>query len=362
VDSDNYRLMIDNSQLPTPNSQLPTPISHLPSPISHLISDLGEQGLLKLIQPYCLPHTIGDDGAVVSVRSDCELVVTTDVLVDGVHFSDRTTSPYDVGWRAVTANLSDLAAMGAQPLGITVGLSLPPELPVVWLEQLYIGMQACLARYGTGIVGGDLTRSTVTTVAITALGEVQPDRVIRRSTAQPGDAIVVTGYHGNSHAGLQLLLDPALGKHLTAADRKILITAHQRPQPRLDILPLLVELSAARVAGMDSSDGLADAIVQICRSSGVGARLDRHQIPIDPALDRFAPATALASALSGGEDFELVLTMPEPVAVQLVDRIGVGAAIVGTITDRLEMLVVDRDDRSTAINLDLQSGFQHFSQ
>jgi thiamine-monophosphate kinase len=340
--------MIDNSQLPTPNSQL--------------ISSLGEQGLLKLIQPYCLPHTIGDDGAVVRVRSECELVVTTDVLVDGVHFSDRTTSPYDVGWRSVAANLSDLAAMGAQPLGITVGLSLPPALPVVWLEQLYIGMRDCLARYGTGIVGGDLTRSTVTTVAITALGEVLPDRIIRRSMAQPGDAIVVTGYHGNSHAGLQILLDPELGKHLTATDREILIAAHQRPQPRLDILPLLVELSAGRVAGMDSSDGLADAIVQICRSSGVGANIERNRIPIDPALDRFDPNTALESALSGGEDFELVLTMPEPIAAQLVARLGVDAAIVGRITEGLEIVVVDSEDRSTSINFDLQSGFQHFSR
>ena len=136
-----------------------------------LIRDLGEQGLLKLIQPYCLPNTIGDDGAIVWVAPDRELVVTTDVLVDGVHFSDRTTTPYDVGWRSVAANLSDLAAMGAQPLGITVGLSLPPDLPVTWLEQLYAGMQACLTRYGTGIIGGDLTRSSVTTVAITAVGE-----------------------------------------------------------------------------------------------------------------------------------------------------------------------------------------------
>jgi thiamine-monophosphate kinase len=101
-----------------------------------LIGDLGERGLLKLITPYCLPQTIGDDGAIVHPPAGCELIVTTDVLVDGVHFSDRTTTAFDVGWRAVAANLSDLAAMGATPLGITVGLSLPPILPVAWLEQL----------------------------------------------------------------------------------------------------------------------------------------------------------------------------------------------------------------------------------
>ena len=325
-----------------------------------LIGDLGEQGLLKLIQPYCLPHRIGDDGAIVSLPSDCELVVTTDVLVDGVHFSDRTTSPFDVGWRSVAANLSDLAAMGAQPLGITVGLSLPPTLLVAWLEQLYIGMQACLTRYGTGIIGGDLTRSSVITVAITALGKVKPDRIIRRNTAKVGDAIVVTGYHGNSHAGLKLLLQEELGQHLTDRDREFLIAAHQRPQPRLDVLPLLDELPAASVSGMDSSDGLADAIVQICRASGVGARLDRSRIPFSPALSQLFPETALESVLYGGEDFELVLCLPESIATQLVEKMDGSAAIIGRITEQIEILVVDLEDRSTTINLDMRSGFQHF--
>lgn len=334
-----------------------------------LIKDLGEQRLLQLIQPYCLPQTIGDDGALVRVPPGQELVVTTDLLVDGVHFSDRTTTAFDVGWRAVAANLSDLAAMGAQPLGITVGLSLPPELPVVWLEQLYLGMQACLTRYGTGIIGGDLTRSSVVTVAITALGAVSPDRVIRRSTAQVNHAIVITGYHGDADAGLKLLLDPELGQDLTAPEREILIAAHQRPQPRLDVLPALDELwldAGARwpVSGMDSSDGLADAIVQICRASGVGARLDRSAIPLSPALSKLFPDTALESALYGGEDFELVLCLPAPIAVRLVERLDLSAAIVGTITQQREILVVDPSDlpgkMMPTIELDLRSGFQHF--
>ena len=330
-----------------------------------LIRELGEQGLLKLIQPYCLPDSIGDDGAIVRVPPEQELVVTTDVLVDRVHFSDRTTTPFDVGWRSVAANLSDLAAMGAQPLGITVGLSLPPELPVVWLEQLYTGMQACLTQYGSGIIGGDLTRSSVITVGITALGAVRTDWLIRRGTAQVGDAIVVTGDHGNSHAGLQLLLNPELGQHLTARDREFLIAAHQRPQPRLDVLSIVDELRQAAsqifpISGMDSSDGLADAIVQICRASGVGAILDRSAISITSALAHMFPDTALASALYGGEDFELVLCLPKSIAAQLVDRLGLGAAIIGTITQQLEILVVDAENRSSEINLDLKLGFQHF--
>ncbi|MCY7368150.1 MAG: thiamine-phosphate kinase [Chamaesiphon sp.] len=338
-----------------------------------LISDLGEQGLLKLIQPYCLPNTIGDDGAILHPPAGCELVVTTDVLVDGVHFSDQTITPFDVGWRSVAANLSDLAAMGAVPLGITVGLSLPANLSVVWLEQLYAGMQACLERYGTGIVGGDLTRSSVTTVAITALGAVGADRVIARSTAQIDDAIVVTGYHGDSHAGLQLLLDPELGRDVSKfidandlqAHRQRLITAHQRPQPRLDLLPILdrLRLNSSQIfsiSGMDSSDGLADAIVQICRSSRVGAIISRRNLPISPALTQMFPDTALSSALYGGEDFELVLCLPQPIALELVDQIGTGAEIIGKITRSTDILLVDDTSQYPPIQLDLHSGFKHF--
>ena len=339
-----------------------------------LISDLGESGLLKLIQPYCLPQTIGDDGAIVHPPAGCELVVTTDVLVDGVHFSDRTTTAFDVGWRSVAANLSDLAAMGATPLGITVGLSLPPTLPVIWLEGLYQGMQACLERYGTGIIGGDLTRSSVATVAITALGAVRTDRIIKRSTAQIGDAIVVTGYHGDSHAGLQLLLDPELrqdaSNFIDRADlqqhREILISAHQRPQPRLDILPLLEHLQANAsqvfsVAGMDSSDGLADAIVQICQASKVGATLARSTMPISASLSQMFPDTALDSALSGGEDFELVLCMPESIARELVEKIGRGAAIIGQIARSPDIILIDDLTDNSPIYLDRHSAFQHFS-
>ena len=330
-----------------------------------LINELGERGLLKLITPYCLPQTIGDDGAIVCVPADCQLIVTTDVLVDGVHFSDRTTTAFDVGWRAVAANLSDLAAMGATPLGITVGLSLPPTLPVVWLEQLYAGMQACLQQYGTGIIGGDLTRSSVVTVAITALGSAPSQNIIARSAARVGDAIVVTGYHGDSHGGLQLLLDPQLARTTPSAHQQALITAHQRPQPRLDVLPLLEGLRANSdralvVAGMDSSDGLADAIVQICEASGVGAVVTRSSLPISPSLAKIFPDTALASALYGGEDFELVLCLPELVALELVKNIGSSGAIIGKIVRSPDIIFIDDLTNDPPIYLARHSGFQHF--
>jgi thiamine-monophosphate kinase len=329
------------------------------------ICDLGEQGLLKLIQPYCVPQSIGDDAAILTPPVGKNLVVTTDVLVEGVHFSDRTTTANDVGWRSVVANLSDLAAMGAYPLAITVGLSLPGDLSVSWLEELYRGMNACLSKYQTGIIGGDLTRSSVITIAITALGAVTPDRVIRRDTAQVGDAIVVSGYHGNAHGGLKLLLDPGLGEHLQGHDRARLILAHQRPQPRLDILPRLDqwrsgERSSLRISGMDSSDGLADAILQICRASGVGANIDRQAIPIDDALWQLSPTDALKSILYGGEDFELVLCLPYSIAVKLVPSLGEGAAIIGEIVPSEGAILVDSQGEYESISLDMKSGFQHF--
>jgi thiamine-monophosphate kinase len=320
------------------------------------IREIGEAGLLQLIFPYCLPGSVGDDGAVLSFAGE-NLVVTTDLLIDQVHFSGRTTSPIDTGWRAAAANLSDLAAMGASPLGITVGLGLPPNTKVDWVAGVYQGMQACLERFGTGIVGGDVCRSAVRTVAITAFGKVENTLVIRRNAAQPGGAIVVTGIHGKSKAGLELLLDLTLGNSLHPHDRQELIRAHQRPVPRLDTLPILADLQPEFVAGMDSSDGLRDAIVQICRASGVGARIDRSKITIYPGLEQLT-TDPINWVLGGGEDFELVLCLPLPAAHVLVERLGGDAAIIGQTTVEPEILLVAED---ATLLLDTFHQFQHFN-
>jgi thiamine-monophosphate kinase len=323
-----------------------------------LIQDLGEQGLLSIVQKYCPREIIGDDGAILPLHPDCNLAVTTDVLVDGVHFSDRTTSPEDVGWRAVAANLSDLAAMGARPLGITVGLSLPPALDVAWLESLYCGMSDCVRHYNTQIVGGDLCRSPTISLAITALGEVEPTGIIRRDRAQIGDAIMITGYHGASRAGLALLLDSALGRDLTEFERSSLIKAHQRPRARLDILPHLraIEPTPA-IAGMDSSDGLADALCQICRCSQVGAAIELAKIPLLPSLVKLTDIDRVWEwTFYGGEDFELVLCLPLEVARDLVKRLGKGAAIIGRITAGKDVVTLGESRQI----LSIEGGFQHF--
>ncbi|PSB63770.1 thiamine-phosphate kinase, partial [filamentous cyanobacterium CCP1] len=235
------------------------------------VQDLGEQEILKRLYAFCPIDVVGDDAALLSLAPDHFLVVTTDMLVDQVHFSDRTTHPADVGWRAAAANLSDLAAMGATPLGITVSLGLPGHLPIAWVEELYRGLVGCLNQYNTTIVGGDVCRSTLTTVSITAFGQVHPTRTLKRANAKPGDAILVTGVHGASRAGLELLLHPEKGHHVDQTTRDRFIRAHQRPCPRLDVIPVLWEemrnfapvreeagfapVPEWKIAAMDSSDG-----------------------------------------------------------------------------------------------------------
>ncbi|MGK7921015.1 MAG: thiamine-phosphate kinase [Trichodesmium sp.] len=338
------------------------------------VKDISEQGLLKILHRFCPENIIGDDGAVLPTQPNKSLVVTTDTLVDGVHFSDRTTSPEDVGWRSAAANLSDLAAMGAFPIGITIALGLTNELNIAWVEQLYKGISECLKPYNTPIVGGDIVRSPVLTISITAFGQVAPTYTILRANCQPQNVIVVTGVHGASKAGLELLLNPQLGKSLTPAERSSLILAHQRPRPRLDILEILWQCLSVNnssgleeqrnpilVGGMDSSDGLADAIIQICQASKIGARIERNQIPIPNSLKKFvSPEKALNWALYGGEDFELVLCLPAAYGQKLVKKIGVGAAIVGTTTDDTDILLIDSQGIYPNEQLTLSQGFQHF--
>jgi thiamine-monophosphate kinase len=307
------------------------------------VHDRGESGLLQLIQPYC-SNLVGDDGAVLA-KIASHPIVTTDVLVDGVHFSDRTTPAHSVGWRSVAANLSDLAAMGARPIGITVGLALPPETPIQWVEELYQGMKDCLDRFGGSILGGDLVRSPVRMVSITALG--QAANPMLRSTAQAGDVLVVTGYHGASKAGLEHLLHP--DKTPIGVNPAPFVQAHQYPMPRVDTLSYLAD----RVAGMDSSDGLADAVVQIAQSSQLGAQL--WGLPMHPDLKHYD--CAWDWTFYGGEDFELVLAMAPAAAERFVQQVP-GSLVIGELTQAGAIVWLDQEGGRS--QLQTQSSFQHF--
>jgi thiamine-monophosphate kinase len=328
-----------------------------------LIKDLGEQGLLKLFRPFC-SDLVGDDAAVMgSLPDNRELVITTDMLIDGVHFSDATTSAEDVGWRAAAVNLSDLAAMGATPWGMTIAVGLPPIAPVDWIAGVYRGFDECLRQYGSQLVGGDTVRSPHICLSVTAFGTVATGRAIQRHTAQVGDLIVITGNHGLSKAGLELLLHPELAEKLADYSQRDQIIfslrrSHQRPTPRLDVPPLILEIideqieaPEFKITGMDSSDGLADAIIQICHASSVGARLYWSEIAIAEVIHTIAGENAMDWVLYGGEDFELVLCLPPSIARALVERLP-EAAIIGEI--------IDGDSGDRMEGLTMQSAFQHF--
>ncbi len=336
--------------------------------MSTTVRDLGEQGLLKIFRQYC-SDVVGDDAAAMGeTLPDRQMVVTTDMLVDGVHFSDRTTSPEDVGWRAAAVNLSDLAAMGALPWGLVMSVGLPPDTKIAWIEGVYRGFSECLRTYGTELVGGDTVRSPVRTLSVTAFGQVAKHQLIQRHTARVGDAIVMTGSHGLSKAGLELLLDQKLEEKLLVPIKigdqvlleKQLIKAicryHQRPIPRFDAINLLHQifqqqnhLSDFVVSGMDSSDGLADAIAQICRASNVGAKIFWDKLPVPEVVAILAGDRALDWILYGGEDFELVLCMPFELAKQFVQQLS-SAVIIGEI---IEGNQID--------GLEMRSAFQHFA-
>ncbi len=327
------------------------------------VEDIGETGLLKIVQGYCPGQAVVDDAALVAITPGQQLVVTTDVLVDGVHFSLGQANPelitmsgLDVGWRAAAANLSDLAAMGANPLGITVGLSLPGKTPVAWVEQIYQGLTNCLGSYGHApILGGDICRSGVLSLAVTALGEVIPEQAIYRHTAQPGDLILVTGVHGASRAGLELLMRPDWGDFLAQEQRQALINAHQRPTPRLDVIQAIRQhLPTARISGMDSSDGLADGILQICQQSQVGATLWGEAIPL---VNQLPEDLRWAWGLYGGEDFELVLTLNPDAANALLPKLRPGATTIGEITANPEIVI---KTPKRIIALEPEQRFQHF--
>jgi thiamine-monophosphate kinase len=316
-----------------------------------LLKDLGEQGLLQELQPFfapqsaSIPVSVGDDSAVVSFDGD--LVITKDLLVDGVHFSDQTTEAESVGWRAGAANLSDLAAMGASPIGLIVGLALPGDTSLDWILGVYRG----LAHFGVPILGGDTVRSSQRVLSITALGKIQGPP-IRRNQARVGDQLLVTGSLGSSRAGLELLLHPEKGEQLSQADAQVLIRAHQRPTPRLDI-PKLLFAQTRRIGGMDTSDGLADAVLQVCRASGVGALIEHQRVPILPAVRMLAGDQALDWAYYGGEDFELLLSVDPMVAEKLL-ALDQDFTVIGTATEGPEVL----DDRGVLLMLD--RSFQHF--
>ena len=275
---------------------------------------------------------IGDDAALWEPRPGFREVLTTDALIEGVHFRHSTTSWEDLGWKALAENVSDVAAMGARPTRAFVTLGLRPDTRVADLDELYRGMAELAAAYRFDIAGGDTVSSPVTMLSITVVGELEGEG-LRRGAGQPGDLLAVTGTLGGSAGGLALLEAGAAA--LDNADVAVLMRLHRRPEARVGAGLLLAEAGVR--CGMDLSDGLLGDAGKLAYASGLAATLDLLLLPMPSALVRqFGTDRARMMALAGGEDYELLIAAPEDV----IDR----AASAAFRRDAGEVTVVGRLD------------------
>jgi thiamine-monophosphate kinase len=255
---------------------------------------------------------IGDDAAVWTPTPGARAIVTTDSLIEGVHFRLDWTGWRDLGHKALAVNLSDIAAMGGRPRLAVVSLGLTGAEPVAGLLELYRGLGTLAARHGVMVAGGDVVASPDRLgLHVTVIGESWPDlggRVLTRSGARPGDLLGVSGPLGLAAAGLRVLAAGGADVAEAGGDERAWLDAHLRPEPRVAYGRLLVEAGAS--AAMDLSDGLFGDLAKICARSGVAARIDLEALPVPDALCRCFPDDWLDLATRGGEDYELLFALP----------------------------------------------------
>jgi len=308
---------------------------------------------------------IGDDTAVLLPQPGARLLATTDLIVEDVHFRRAWASPFDIGWKAMAVNLSDIAGKGGHPLWALVGLALPAPADPVEVEALYEGMRRAAAPHGAAIVGGDTSVSPRGWfVNVTLLGEHLGVPKLR-SAAKPGDAVAVTGTLGRSAAGLAAL---EAGRARLGAVRpetiEAVTAAHLRPTARVAEGRWLGAAAAVH-AMMDCSDGLATDLAHICRESGVGARVELDRLPVDPAAREVAGALgadALSWTTSGGEDFELLLTCERASVDALRDGLGRATGTALTVVGEIEALAEGVTFLGAGgLRVAIPAGYEHFS-
>ncbi len=288
------------------------------------ISQLGEFGLIKhLTEKFSLRNSaselsVGDDAAVINPEGK-KVVVTTDVLAEGVHFNLGYVPLKHLGYKAVVVNLSDIAAMNAKPTQILVSIAVSNRFPVEALDEIYEGISLACEKYGVDLVGGDTTSSNAGLVmSITAIGLENSEKIVKRSGAKPNDLLVVTGDLGGAYLGLQILerehavylANPNMQPEMEGYD--YILERQLKPEARTDVKKILEELDVLPTAMMDVSDGLASEILHLSDQSKVGFRLYEEKIPMDSltisTADEFNVNPVMA-ALSGGEDYELLFTI-----------------------------------------------------
>lgn len=286
---------------------------------------LGEFGLIERLTanfPLTQASTIkgiGDDAAVLEYL-DGRTLVSTDLLVEGVHFDLSYVPPQHLGYKAVVVNVSDIIAMGGKPTQITVGIAVSNRFGIEYLDKIYEGIRHACEVYEVDLVGGDTTSSySGLMISITALGVADESEIIQRDGAKENDLLVVSGDLGGAYMGLQILerekeifqqnpdIQPELGGNEYVLQRQL------RPDARKDIPELLAKLGVKPSSMIDISDGLSSEVLHLCKASGVGAFIYEEKIPIDPQVFKLCEEfklNATTIALNGGEDYELLFTIP----------------------------------------------------
>ncbi len=326
------------------------------------LSDLGEFGLIKhLTDSIKLQHKssikgVGDDAAVLDFEK--QALVTTDLLVEGVHFDLSYMPLKHLGYKAVMVNLSDVYAMNGNATQITVSLAISNRFPLEAIEELYSGIYLACKNYNIDLVGGDTTSSTKgLLLSITALGEAGKKDIVYRNGAKPNDLIVVTGDLGAAYLGLQVLerekqvfqanpkAQPELDSYTYLVERQL------KPEARKDVVKLLKDLEVKPTSMIDISDGLSSEIIHICQQSEVGCNLYEDKLPLDPQVISTCEEFNIDStmvALSGGEDYELLFT----ISLDDFDKIKANPnfTVIGHITDKNEgMSLVTRANQKVEL-------------
>ena len=340
------------------------------------ISTLGEFGLIEhLTRSFSLRNEssrrgVGDDCAVIQYGEGRETLVTTDLLLEGIHF-DLTYVPLKhLGYKAIVVNMSDVYAMNGTPRQVTVSLGISKRFTLEHIEQLYEGMRIACERYGVDLVGGDTSASvTGLIISVTCIGEAAHDDIVYRTGAKDTDLICVSGNLGAAYMGLQLL---ERERRVSAgmkegefepdfAGKEYIIERQLKPEARRDVIEELRELGIRPTSMMDVSDGLSSELLHICKDSGVGCRVYEERIPIDYETALMAEElnmNLVTAAMNGGEDYELLFTVP------LADHDKVSrmktARLIGHITKAdLGAAMITRDGQELEIRAQGWNAFTH---
>ncbi len=312
------------------------------------ISTIGEFGLIKrLTEDIKLKNQssvkgVGDDAAILNYSKDKDILVTTDMLMEGVHFDLTYTPLKHLGYKSAVVNFSDIYAMNGNPKQITVSIAISKRFTIEHIDEFYEGIRMACDNYGVDIIGGDTTSSlTGFAISITCIGEVDKDKAVLRSGAKETDLICVTGNLGAAYMGLQLLeREKAVFSKSKQEDvqpdfsgKEYILERQLKPEARKEIIAKLAEINVVPTAMMDVSDGLSSELMHICTQSNTGCRIYADKLPIDYQTAIMAEEinmSALTCALNGGEDYELLFTVPitDHEKVTQID----GVKVIGHIT------------------------------